>query len=483
MLSRRRISNTSAAADLAVSATAILAGSGVALVSSLVLRVLLARSLDPGQLGSLLFAISAISFAGGVASLGLRQASARRVAALRAAGRPRAAAAAGRTALLLAVTAGGAVTAGAVVASRWPLVLGGKLPPSLLAAVAPVALGLAVGAATWGVSQGHDDTRGRALVRDTGGGLLRLLCVGSAVWAGGGALAIALAWALGSVLAEGGFVAYGASSGWLRRPRPRWDRGLVSSLPPFAGATAINQTRTWLDMLLLGALAPLPVVGLYGLAQSVWRVLRMVQSAAAHRFLPLATAAAARRDDAALGDVQRRSRDLAFSLLWLPLAPCLFAAGPLVRLAFGADYGGAAPALRILACGLLAPALVGYGEEVLLARDRPGRVFWLGVGAVTVTAVLLVLLAPRYGALGAAVATSSGVVLRAAAVFLLLDGPLRRATAQGVGRLALGAAPAVAVGLVTAALGVSGAWRLASVLLAATPPALLALRSGWGAGR
>lgn len=465
--------------DLTLSATAILAGSGAALASSVALRVVLARALDPALLGSLLLALSVVSFAGGVASLGLRQASARRVAELRAAGRRRAAAGAGRTALLLAAGSGALVSLAGVAVLAVPLPLGGKLPPPLLAAAAPVALGLAVGTATWGVSQGHDDTRGRALVRDTGGGLLRLACVGAAILGGGGLVAIAFAWALGSLLAEGAFVGYAVASGWLRRPRPRCDRRLLASLPPFAGATAVNQSRTWLDMLLLGLLAPLAVVGLYGLAQSVWRVLRMVGTAAAHRFLPLATAAVAGRDATALADVHRRSRDLSFVFLWLPLAPCLLTPGPLVRLAFGADYAGAAQALRVLAAGLLVPALVGYAEEMLVARDRAAVVFRLGVASVLVTALLLVLLAPRFGAVGAALATSSGVVLRAAAAFVLLGGPLRRATLGGAGRLAAAAAPAVLLAALTWAVGLSGPVRLAMVTVAATPPALLTLRSGW----
>ncbi|HMB55262.1 MAG TPA: hypothetical protein VKU40_18230, partial [Thermoanaerobaculia bacterium] len=99
-------------ADLVGSAAAILTGSLVALASSLAIRVVLARSLTPADLGALLLGISIVSFAGVSASLGLRTAGARRIAARLAAGDRPGAGATARTSLLTALTSGALVTAG-----------------------------------------------------------------------------------------------------------------------------------------------------------------------------------------------------------------------------------------------------------------------------------------------------------------------------------------------------------------------------------
>ena len=61
----------------------VLAGSGVAVLASLAVRMLLARLLSPAELGLLLLAVAAVSVAGGVASLGINVAASREVASSR----------------------------------------------------------------------------------------------------------------------------------------------------------------------------------------------------------------------------------------------------------------------------------------------------------------------------------------------------------------------------------------------------------------
>lgn len=477
-----------AVASLEGSAAGVLLGSGLAIASALGVRVVMARFLAPDDLGAVLLAVAVTSFVGMVASFGLRSATARRVAERLAVGRSAEAESAARTALGLAALSG--LLAALVIPFLPLLPLGrlGALASSVLAGTAPAALGLSVGVAMWGIAQGHGDTRGRALFRDAGGSALRLAGVLVAALLSGGPVQFALGWGLGSLAGELSFVAYGARRGWLARGAPessRLDRGLLRSLPPFAGMTLINQMATWLDIVLLGALAPLAAVGVYGAAQGLSRVLGQVSDSASHRFLPLASAAVAAGDEAGLAAGFRRSRQLAFSYLWPALAPCLLCPQALVSVAFGAHYEVAGSALRLLAAGWLVRSLAGYTEEALVARGHAARVFAITLCSTLLIATLFLFWVPGWGALGAAAAVASGQALRGAAGVALLGAPLRRAVLSPLDFLRLlgAAAPALAVALALGALpagAVPPAAALAAVgiaaLFAASKPAGIALR-------
>jgi len=474
--------------DLEGSAAGVLLGSGVAIASALGVRVAMARSLAPDDLGAVLLAIAVTSFVGMVASFGLRSATARRIAERLALGRNAEAESAARTALGLAFASGLAAALLIPLLPRLGLGRLGELSSSVLAGTAPAALGLSVGLAMWGISQGRGDTRGRALFRDAGGSALRLTGVLAASILSGGPARFALGWGVGSLIGELSFVGYGARRGWLRRSAPAStdvDRDLLRSLPPFLGMTLINQAATWLDILLLGALAPLAAVGVYGAAQGLGRVLGQVSDSASHRFLPLASAAVAAGDEAGLADGYRRSRQLAFSYLWPVLAPCLLCPQALVRVAFGAHYEVAGSALRWLAAGWLARSLAGYTEEALVARGRASQVFALTLGSTLATAVMFFLWVPGWGALGAAIAVAIGQALRGAIGVALLGALLLRAVMAPVdfARLFGAAAPALVVTLGFAAMPASPPpWLvLGGVVLAglsaASRPAAVALRA------
>jgi O-antigen/teichoic acid export membrane protein len=461
------------AGDLESSAAGVLLGSAAAIVGSFGVRMIAARSLDATALGALLLVVAVASFAGTVAGLGLRSATARRVADLRATGQHSGAARAARTALSTALLTG---TLAAFLVPLLPFLgLGelARLAPALLLAATPACLGLPLGVATWGISQGHHDTRGRALLRDASGSLLRLGGIALAALLAGDVWVYALAWGLGSLAGEGAFVAYGVRQGWLSGAEPGADRDLLRSLPPYTGTTLVSQLGTWLDLLLLGALAPLAVVGSYGLAQSLGRVLGQVSASASHRFLPLATVAVAAGDDEGLAGHFRHARELAFRYLWVALAPCLLCPEALVRLAFGPGFEDAAAALYWLAAGWLVRGVAGYPEEALIARGQAGSMFKVVLASTGLSAALLVLWVPELGATGAARAVAAGQAFRGAAGLALLGSlGLAACRPRDLLRLLAPTVPAIAVGLLATRLAGPPWLAPALVVLAAAPAAL-----------
>ncbi len=455
---------------LVVGTAAVLAGSVAALAGALAVRILMARFLDPGRLGVLSFGIALVSSLGGIASLGFYSASTRRIAEQLELGAREVAVMAARTAA--AVTGASGLLCTAAVAVGGPglaRLAGAARLATLLPILAPVVAGLAIGTAVWGISQGFGDVRGRAMVRDTGGSLFRLLGVGAACLLGGGLVGITVGFAAGSVVGELAFLTYGVRMGWFRGSRA-WDRQLLRELPPYTGLNFLGQFKGWADVLLLGVFSSPAEVGLYAVARGLSQLGNMIWLSANHRFLPIASARAAVGNKEALAQVCAQTRRLLLALLWPVIAVCLLWPRTLIGLLFGAAYTGGAPALQLLTAGYVIQVLLGYNQPTLVALDRPTALFRLGLSGTIATVLGLVLLAPLFGATGAAAAVLVGTVVQAVPAWWLVRRSIGRP--EPLGRFAawviLLVAPTLAVAGVLHWVGV-GSWLsvLATGLVAA----------------
>lgn len=386
---------------------AILAGSVTALAGTLALRVLIARALSPAELGVLFLAVAIVSSTGGVASLGLNPAAAQRLALLSARGDREGMHRTSRTAMVTAAGAG-ALTALTIVAAAWlvvPHLKDGAQLGAVLLVLAPVALGMSLGLAMVGVSRGFENVTGRALIRDAGGGVLRLGAVAVAVATGGSLAGIALGFAAGAVTAELSLVVYGVACGWLGKPvAVGWDRELLRGLPPFTLMEALSQLTQWMDMVILGVVAPPAAVGFYTVARGLSRALQMVHLSASHSFLPAATAAAESGGAEPFLRTYTRTRVLIFALFWPLLAPCLLAPLAVITLLYGDSYAPAAPVLLALALAFTVEAAFGYKDLSLIAVGRAREVSHISVASTAVGLALMFALTPTLHGAGAALA-------------------------------------------------------------------------------
>lgn len=102
------------------------------------------------------------------------------------------------------------------------------------------------------------------------------------------------------------------------------------------------------------------------------------------------------------------------SLLTIPLLSFLFVCAPdLLRLLYSEQYAGAVDALRIILVFRILSRLFATGEnaDYLLALGKVWTVVRIGVVAACVTVAMHLLLIPRWGAVGAACAGGTGVLL------------------------------------------------------------------------
>jgi O-antigen/teichoic acid export membrane protein len=324
---------------------------------------------------------------------------------------------------------------------------------SLVPPLAAVGLSLAVGLDVVGASRAFGDVTARALIRDAGGGVLRLLAVGGAAVAGGSLAALAAAYAAATVAAEAAALGWGARRGWFDfSPPGAPETSRLRALAPYAWLELLNQSALWADLVLLGALAAPEEVGLFAVARALARALQTVQYAVAHAYLPAVAAAWRTAGAAALAEIYVRARRLTFALLWPGVAICLVAPSPILGLLFGPDYEAAGDALRLLAVGLGIDAVAGTRELPLQAIGAARTAARCGTAAVLVGLGAMLVLAPSGGATGAAVAVASMSLVRA----VLTTGALRRRAGISVVEHDL-TAPVVATLAATLVVGAAAA--------------------------
>lgn len=96
------------------------------------------------------------------------------------------------------------------------------------------------------------------------------------------------------------------------------------------------------------------------------------------------------------------------------------AAGPGLRLVFGDAFAASVPALLVLLPGTAVFSSVVILSAHLNGLGRQALTTWVACGSLVVTVVLNVLLVPRFGILGAALASTASYVVSAIATFLLV---------------------------------------------------------------
>lgn len=214
----------------------------------------------------------------------------------------------------------------------------------------------------------------------------------------------------------------GSSYGWWGRPDRILGRQVASYGLRGQVGGLITLLNLRLDVAILGAIAGPAVLGGYAVASKYAELLRLPGTALTWVFYP--RLAKLEQGQAAL--VARRMIRPALAGVAVAAVPIALLASPVMRLLYGESFGPAVTPARVLVAGMVLAGASGIASAYLYGRGTPGlNSLVLGIGLV-VTIVLDFSLIPRFGALGAAVA-STAVYLSTDA---LLIGLLLRLTAR-----------------------------------------------------
>lgn len=163
---------------------------------------------------------------------------------------------------------------------------------------------------------------------------------------------------------------------------------------------------TWTDTLMLGYYLGSNVVGLYNGAAPIARLLPVFLNSAGLIFPPLATVLYAHGKIEELGWVYQVLTKWIF-LATFPLFTLMFLfPEATIGFFFGSKYLPAAPALRILAVGFMFHTLLGLNGMSLIVIRESSFIMYSTLVSAGINVVLNALLIPVYGIEGAAAATA-----------------------------------------------------------------------------
>jgi O-antigen/teichoic acid export membrane protein len=202
--------------------------------------------------------------------------------------------------------------------------------------------------------------------------------------------------------------------------QPSWTEFKTSmsyALRDYPGGVA-NFTTLRLDQLMLGAMASSAAIGLYVIAVRLSEVTTLAADALAGALMP--EVAVSRRSDKADSLLGRSLRLTIYSQL-LMLIPLWLGAPFILKTLFGESFVPAIGAFRWL---LLAAAVWGWGSIVisgLRGFGYPGLSTMARFSGAVVTGIALVILLPRLGITGAAIASLIGYsAMLAVALFIFI---------------------------------------------------------------
>lgn len=399
----------------------LLAGRVFAFGIGFVTQVLLVRALSKGEFGAFAFALSAVALLQAFALFEMPSVVARFLPIYRERGET--AKLFGAIRVAFAVTClGGVACAAATIGA---VTLAGLRPiddPEALRLLAVMALLIplqAIEALFTSLFAAFGSARAIVLRQSVLLPTLRLLVVLGMLAVGATMTTLALGYlavaVVGVVVSAAMFVTLlrerGLSGEWRATPPERPLREMFGFALPLLGSTLVWTLMDSSASLFLGYFHGAEAVAAFRAVMPLGQAILLVSGTFATLYMPIAARLHARGDQAGLEAFYWRSA-LWMAVLAFPpfLLMCAFA-GPVTVGLFGPDYAGSAPFLALLSCAFFIQTASGFNGLTLKVLGKLRHVLLIDLSAALANLLLNLLLVPRWGALGAAIATAATMIL------------------------------------------------------------------------
>ncbi|HDZ86978.1 MAG TPA: flippase [Actinobacteria bacterium] len=201
-------------------------------------------------------------------------------------------------------------------------------------------------------------------------------------------------------------------------------RSLLSFSVPQSFSSLIVISMLYVDILILGYFMPASVVGIYSIAAKVSLIGILVISSFNAIFAPMIADLYNRSKLDVLSDLFKTVTKWIFSISFPVFLILVFLAKPILSI-FGNEYIAGATALIILSVGQLINAASGPVGLMIVMSGRPGIELLSNVVVFILNITLNLLLIPKYGIEGAAIATAVSIstmnIIRLLAVRFIMD--------------------------------------------------------------
>jgi O-antigen/teichoic acid export membrane protein len=190
---------------------------------------------------------------------------------------------------------------------------------------------------------------------------------------------------------------------------------------PLVGSAVVRTLLTRVDTLMIGALRTTVEVGLYSAAFPLATGLQLFLGSFGFMYLPMASRLDASGDLSELNRMYRLTTKWVFTLTFPVFVLLAVFPGDVLGTVFGPEYVGAASVLTVLTVGFIIEAAAGRNAETLLALGLSRFTLAVNLVAFVGNIVINVLLIPRYGIMGAAVASAAAFTIRNVLVYVVLS--------------------------------------------------------------
>lgn len=403
------MADDSALSGLLSSATLVLTGGLLASFSKVLERIIIGRALSPGAYGEVSIGFALLSFGTTISLVGFSHGIPRYVSRYEEEADRRgvwlgAFVFTGAVSLLLASLLWWQQET--VVATLFedpdsPRLLG------LFLVALPFVVGMRVGVNT---IRGLENTRFKLYTQDLTYPVGRLVILGALLLSGGGLLAAGYAYVAAAALAF--LLSHVLLSRLMSLTGPvrlHFREVLVFSLPVIiSGVLGVLLTRT--DTLMLGYFSSSEEVGYYSAAYPLASGMLIVLSAFGFLYLPLASRLDADDEHGEMEAIYETTTRWIYVVTFPAFVAFVAFPGDVISVFFGQNYVSGAPALSILALGFFANALCGRNRETISALGRTEFLVVANGAAFALNIAMNVVLIPRYGLLGASVASAVSYV-------------------------------------------------------------------------
>ncbi|MCF6344155.1 MAG: polysaccharide biosynthesis C-terminal domain-containing protein [Devosiaceae bacterium] len=192
---------------------------------------------------------------------------------------------------------------------------------------------------------------------------------------------------------------------------------ITSSLPLML-ATGIDELYIYSDIIILAFMLQAPDVAIYFAAQRTMSLAAFIQYAFTMVSVRGFSLANAMRDRP---ELQKRITSATSWTFWMTVpavAITLIAGYPLLRM-FGPDFVEGYFVMLVLGLGFLIRASVGQAVDLLIVMGHQVANIFISVGGLAFNIILSIILIPKFGILGAAIATTITFALRAIVLLIL----------------------------------------------------------------
>lgn len=187
-------------------------------------------------------------------------------------------------------------------------------------------------------------------------------------------------------------------------------RKLVRYSTPLLLTGMITTVMSWADTALLGYYMTDTEVGFYNVAIPTATLIMLPHQAIGSLGLSTLSELKERNEKAIQSSLQVATYWV-YALVFPTFLVLVFFSPQVLKVLWGSQYASAAAATSILAGGYLVNALVGRVGDLLGSEGHTDYILYNNIAAVTLNVGLNILLIPKYGITGAAVATAASTIL------------------------------------------------------------------------